>query len=483
MNAENFNINDITRSNLLSEDFYIEILEDADELRKESIRRKLKDISVIHGVSKGNVDKMVSAAWKMIKEDRRDGTAADVNRAINGIYLEWGEKGVLQTVDNFYKVLSEDPVFSNLKYNELSNAPESFRDGKIQPWEDADDAEARRYIEKVYGLSNIKKYEDAIRIRMRDVKYHPVRDIIDSIKWDGQNRIETILIKWLKCEDTPYTREVSRLIFAGGINRIYNPGCKFDDVPVLIGLKQGEGKSTFVRWLAMEDKFFREVGEIDGQKGIEILDGAWICEMSELLALTKTKEVEAVKSYMTKTKDSVRRPYDRRLSERPRQCVFIGTTNKRQFLTDKTGNRRFYPVVVNSSGYDLFDNEDAIRHDIAQCWAEAKQRFDEGNLPAFADPTLRKPIQEAQADAAEDDWRDDLIRDYLDMRDKVCIREIWFEALGTPENISPSRKDSNDIAVIIQGTGEWVRGKAERTERYGVQMVYHRIMHDISEFE
>ena len=115
MNAENFNINDITRSNLLSEDFYIEVLEDADELRKESIRRKLKDISVIHGVSKGNVDKMVSAAWKMIKEDRRDGTAADINRAINGIYLEWGEKGVLQTVDNFYKVLSEDPVFSNLK--------------------------------------------------------------------------------------------------------------------------------------------------------------------------------------------------------------------------------------------------------------------------------------------------------------------------------------------------------------------------------
>ena len=317
---------------------------------------------------------------------------------------------------------------------------------------------------------------------MRDVKYHPVRDIIDSIKWDGQNRIETILIKWLKCEDTPYTREVSRLIFAGGINRIYNPGCKFDDVPVLIGLKQGEGKSTFVRWLAMEDKFFREVGEIDGQKGIEILDGAWICEMSELLALTKTKEVEAVKSYMTKTKDSVRRPYDRRLSERPRQCVFIGTTNKRQFLTDKTGNRRFYPVVVNSSGYDLFDNEDAIRHDIAQCWAEAKQRFDEGNLPAFADPTLRKPIQEAQADAAEDDWRDDPIKDYLDMRDKVCIREIWFEALGMPDNALPTRKDSNDIAVIIQSTGEWIRGKAERTERYGVQKVYHRIMHDMDEF-
>ena len=91
----------------------------------------------------------------------------------------------------------------------------------------------------------------------------------------------------------------------------------------------------------MEDDFFREVTEFEGQKGIEAVEGGWICEVSELLALTKVKEQEAVKSYLTRLSDTYRRPFDKRVTEHKRQCIFIGTTNKEQFLTDKTGNRRF----------------------------------------------------------------------------------------------------------------------------------------------
>ena len=119
-------------------------------------------------------------------------------------------------------------------------------------------------------------------------------------------------------------------------------------MPVLIGTKQGEGKSTLVRWLAMKDDYFTEVTEIEGQKGMEAVEGAWICEMGELLALTKAREIEAVKSYLTRLADRYRRPFDRRVTDHKRQCIFIGTTNKEQFLTDKTGNRRFYPVKVYS---------------------------------------------------------------------------------------------------------------------------------------
>ena len=105
------------------------------------------------------------------------------------------------------------------------------------------------------------------------------------------------------------------------------------------------------------------------------MEGAWICELSELLGLTKAKEVEAVKSYITKLVDRYRRPFDRRTTDHKRQCIFIGSTNRSAFLTDKTGNRRFYPVEVHSSGYDLFDHEAEIRNDIIQVWAEANNKI------------------------------------------------------------------------------------------------------------
>ena len=323
-----------------------------------------------------------------------------------------------------------------------------------------------------------KKLDDALRIVFKEREYHPIKNIIESVNWDGINRIENMLIKWLKCDDCTYTKEVSRLIFSGGINRLYCPGCKFDDVAVLIGTKQGEGKSTFVRWLALHDDYFTEICDIEGQKGIESLEGAWICEIAELLALTKTKEVEAVKSYMTKQVDKYRRPFDRRISDVKRQCVFVGTTNKEQFLTDKTGNRRFYPLKVHQSGYELFDHKDEIQADILQCWAEAKVRYDKGEMLPYASKNLLTDIKQHQQDAVEDDYRDGMILYYLNnsdvVSDEVCILELWECALGNTYS-KPSKKDSNEISLILQSTGEWERQEhTKRIGNYGVQKVWKR---------
>jgi len=141
-------------------------------------------------------------------------------------------------------------------------------------------------------------------------------------------------------------------------------------MPVLIG-KQGGGKSTFVRWLAMEDRFFTELRTIEGKEGLEAINGAWIVEVSELLALTRTKEQEAVKAYLSTLVDKYRPAYGRNIVEQPRSCVFIGTSNRAQFIVDKTGGRRFYPVECVRTGYDLFRRETEIREYIQQCWAEA----------------------------------------------------------------------------------------------------------------
>ena len=385
--------------------------------------------------------------------------------------LKINEKGmVVNSIENYLSILKNDKHFDGIKFNLLSYCPEKVVDGKTERWTDSDDSSARLYIEKKYKIYSKEKLENALRIIFAENEYHPVRDIIDKLQWDGVERITTLLIKWLGVEDTPYSREVSRLIFSGGINRLYNPGCKFDDVPVFIGTKQGEGKSTFIRWLAIKDEFFTEVGEIEGQKGIEILEGAWICEMSELLALTKVKEVEAVKGYITRQCDKYRMPFDKRVTEHPRQCVFIGTTNKEQFLTDKTGNRRWYPIKINQSGYALFDRKDEIKADILQCWAEAKYKFDKGEMLPYADRSLIDEIRRKQSAAVEDDYRQGMIESYLRGRQEVCVLELWERALQNREFSKPTKKDSIEIGLIMQSMDGWEKQTtSKRFDGYGKQ--------------
>ena len=381
----------------------------------------------------------------------------------------------MATIENFLRVIENDPKFSGLKFNLLTYSPEQVRNGKTERWLDADDAETRRYIEQEYKFHSAQKCDDALRIVFARNQYHPVRDLVDSFHWDGESRILKFLNKWTGCEDTPYTREVSRLIFAGGIHRLFSPGCKFDDMPVLIGTKQGEGKSTLVRWLALKDEYFTEVNEFDGQRGIGAVEGAWICEVSELLAMTKAREQEAVKSYLTRLNDRYRMPFDRRVTDHPRQCVFIGTTNKEQFLTDKTGNRRFYPVKVNQSGYDLFDHEEEIKAYIRQCWAEAKVLYDRGEIPPYADRRLISEIREKQQDATEDDFRVGMIQSYLDGRHETCVLELWQNALGMSEYSKPAKKDSQEIGIIMQSMDGWEKQpKAKRFPGYGLQRWWAR---------
>lgn len=435
--------------------------------------------------------KQVVQMFKTFEQTNK--TLADMYTRENAIKnaevpLKFDGKGQpMNTIENFLMILRNDKYFESLRFNLLSYSPEHVVNGKIERWQDKDDSKAREYVEAKYKLYNDKKLDDAFRIIFAEREYHPIKQIIEAVKWDGVPRIKELFIKWLKCENTAYTREVTRLVFAGGIHRLYNPGCKFDDVCVLVGTSQGEGKSTFTRWLALQDNFFTEVTEIDGQKGMEAIEGAWICEMSELLAVTRAKEVEAVKSYITKLVDRYRKPYDRRIADYKRQCVFIGTTNKEQFLTDKTGNRRWYPLKVNSIGYDLFDHEEEIRQDIIQCWAEAKALYDNGNLPPYADFKLIDEIRAKQAQAVEDDYRVGMIENYLSNRDRTCIMELWIHALDNPFS-KPTRKDSNDISLILQSLKGWIRGKNERFEEYGTQLCWRKItvkqpIDDLSDFD
>lgn len=466
----------LDKNSILEAEVFIALLEEESEILKNELEEALQARAKALGV-KTAFNKRLMAYKKDLKKINQQNQGV-IQGANYGFSLKLSSKGnVVNCSENYLTILRNDPKYKGrLLLNEFTKGIVYVEaDGKKREWRDIDDSEARCYIETTYGIHGEKKLNDALNIIFQENSYHPIKQIIEGATWDGVSRIEQMLSKWLGAVDDAYTREVSRLIFAGGINRLYEPGCKYDEMAVLIGKNQGEGKSTFVSWLALDDEFFREVKEIEGQKGIEALEGGWICEMGELLALTKAKEVEAVKAYITCREDSYRRPFEKRTAKYKRHCIFVGTTNREEFLTDKTGNRRFYPVVCNSKGYELFNHKEEIQADILQCWTEAKALYDKGQLPAFAKVELLDEIKERQAQAVEDDYREGLIDTYLEKRDEVCIMEIWEIALGNPYS-KPTRKDSNEIATMLNKRKDWMKSEQPMVMgKYGKQRYWTKI--------
>lgn len=405
--------------------------------------------------------------------------AADSRKSSVSLTDGLGKPKQLKASIQTFLELIEDAYGDRLRLNDLNRKPEWYdaTSGEWKEWTDVQDCQMRAYFQSAFGLYNVSMLSDASDIYFASRRINPVVEMLERLKWDGKTRIERFLTEVAKADDTEYNAEASRLIFAGGIHRAYRPGCKFDDMVVLIGA-QGGGKSTIVRWLNMDDKFFREIKSISGKEGMEQLRGVWIGEVAELMAMTRVKESEAVKAFITSQEDSYRPPYGKHVETYPRRCSFIGTTNNPQFLSDKTGNRRFYPVKCHEDGYRLRDREKEVREFIRQCWAEAVTRFKNHDLQPYARENLLSAIRDAQEDATEDDWRIGAIRQYLDEaktrpEDMVCVIELWHNALNEPPDSKPSRKDSIEISYIMNDMKGWHRhDKAKKLPKWGVQKVY-----------
>ena len=383
------------------------------------------------------------------------------------------------TIENFYKLLT-DHFGDKLRLNEMTGKPEKWNKAtkRWREWSDADESDARAYFESNYGMYSQAKLADALQIYFQNHKVNPLIEILEKLEWDGKPRVEQFLHDVMKAEDSDYIRECSRLIFAGGVHRAYEPGCKFDDMIVLIG-GQSAGKSTIVRWLNLDDVFFREIKTIAGKEGIEAIRGVWIGEVAELMAMTRVKEAEAVKAYITSQEDSYRPPYGKHVQTIPRRCMFVGTTNNPQFLTDKTGNRRFYPVKVQSFAYKLYDNEELIKDYIRQAWAEAVHLYKEGKLQPFAKKEVLEQIRAAQEAAMEDDWRIGAIEQYLEDQKKnagstVSVIELWHRALNEPDESKPSRKDSIEITQIISNIPGWIQCPNMVSTQWGRQKGFRK---------
>lgn len=383
---------------------------------------------------------------------------------------------------NFLTILHDDHRFSDLRFNTMRGRPERVVNGKRTPWTDADDADARLYIQTVYGIKSHQEYADALTKQLQSVQYNPVQETIEATAWDGVPRVEKFLTVWAGADDNPVNRECSRLLFAGGIRRAYEPGCKFDYCIVLIGA-QGVGKSTLCRWLALDDDFYTSLKTIQGQKGSEAIHGKWIVEIEELLAMyangKSSMAEEAAKAFLSRQSEFYRKPYDRWETDTPRTNIFIGTTNQNEFLEDPTGNRRWYPVTCHCDGIDLRQRELECREYIRQAWAEMLAAYRAGDPLAnpYTSRNMEAEIRERQRSAEVDDGWEGRIEFYLDQErlSKVCLDELWYEAINYGSRLrQPTSADKRRIGAILTTKLGWIRGNTYRFETYGRQKSFIR---------
>lgn len=267
-----------------------------------------------------------------------------------------------------------------------------------RPWSDRDDTFAAALVEDELQ-SAVKPHTITPIIEAVAWKhaFHPVRDYLTSLKWDGKARLDRMLIDHADVENTAYARAVTARTLIGAVARAFQPGAKMDTALILES-EQGFRKSSLFATLAVKPAFFTDnlPGHLGDKSVAEIVSAFWWIEMGELTNLKKG-DVDRTKAFMSRTHDNFRPAYQRRVVEHPRQCVLTGTVNgaTTAYLRDLTGNRRFWTLRVGRI------NLAAIAKERDQIWAEAKARYDAGEI-WWLDDELEADLIQAQKDAAQE---------------------------------------------------------------------------------
>ena len=341
------------------------------------------------------------------------------------------------------------------------------------------------YFEENYGLTIEKKIQDAVMVIANENRYHPVRDFLNALQWDGIERIRYCLHRFLGADADDYTCEAMRLFLLGAISRAFRPGCKFEIMLCLVG-GQGAGKSSFFRLLAVQDDWFSDdLKKLDDENVYRKMQGHWLIEMSEMIATANAKSIEEIKSFLSRQKETYKVPYETHPADRKRQCVFCGTSNTLDFLPlDRTGNRRFVPVMVHPelAEVHILDDEPAARAYLIQVWAEAMEIYRSGNFKLRFSPAMNEYLKVHQRDFMPEDTKAGQIIEYLEKcsDNMVCSKQLFREALGHSFD-EPKQWEIREINDIMNNsvTG-WRAFSNPRYFRspYGRQKGWERIQPD-----
>ena len=414
--------------------------------------------------------------------------------------LETNEKGkVRNSLSNCVTVFRLDPLLrGSIRYNCLTQREDVVRQigwdrkGDGSALNDNDLYRIHLYCEETYGITAAKVIEEALHIVSHENKFHPVQEYLNSLEWDGTERVRYALRHFLGADTTDYTYEVLKFFMLGAVSRAFHPGIKFDYILCVVG-GQGAGKSTFFRLLAVRDDWFTDdLKELESEKVYQKLQGHWIIEMSEMLATNNAKSNEAIKSFLSRQKETYRTPYERYPKDRPRQCVFAGTTNKITFLPrDRTGNRRFLPVRCNETEAEVFilDDEQASRAYIDQMWAEIMEIYRRGNIRLKLSKEMTEQVSENQRRFMQEDVDAGVLFAFMEDYDgdRVCSKMLYKEALDH-EYKEPQRWETNEICesvnqMIADGTltGWRYFDQPKRFFKYGSQKGWERVTENVNE--
>jgi predicted P-loop ATPase len=299
------------------------------------------------------------------------------------------------------------------------------------------------------GLARLSKdvTHQAVDIRAHECRFHPIRTYLSNLAWDGKSRISTLFPTYFGADSTDYTSAISKMFMVGMVARIFEPGCKADHMVVLEGA-QGTLKSTACRVLG-GDYFSDNLPDVsDGKDVSQHLRGKWLLEVSEMHAMGRT-ETTQLKAFITRQVERYRPSYGRKEVIEPRQCVFIGTTNRDTYLRDETGGRRFWPIKTGQI------NVKALARDRDQIFAEAVHCYRNG-VPWWPDKDFeRQHIAPEQAARYEVDVWEDNIAEYLKTNTKVTVGQIAKDALHI-ETPRLGRAEQNRIAAALERIG-WRR--------------------------
>lgn len=424
-------------------------------------------------------------------------------------HLEVDRKGnAYKTINNAVLILENSPVFKGyFAYDDFQKTEVAIKD---LPWRkidrfsrrtnDEDAAYLRMHLETPWGITGKEKIDDAFTIVTQKNKIHPVKDYLENCKWDGEERLDTLFIEFMGVEDSEYTRAVTRKTLVAAVQRIYEPGCKFDYLLTLIG-PQGTKKSSIINKLGrgwVNESFNFSQLHNGGKEANEQIQGFWIIEIPEMSGFDRA-DMNQVKNFTARQVDNYRVAYGRKTQEFPRQCIFIGSGNNHEFLIDPTGNRRYW--VLNIQTAAATKNIDTQLDDayISQVWAEARYRYSKGeNL--FLDAELEKAAKSMQEEhTQEHPWKAE-IETYLDTllpdnwglmtkeqryqfiaypdelqtkgtrcRDRVCLQEVWVEGLQQRANKKINRTDAGIITDVMNNMPGWERAQRIRYGAYGLQ--------------
>jgi predicted P-loop ATPase len=363
---------------------------------------------------------------------------------------------VIGNLTNLILTLRESPRWKGvLAFDEfcvhvvLRKHPPWGEEAADAPWTDHHETLACAWFQTQGIKAVIGTVGRAVQAAARHNKFHPVRDYLEAVRRDGQSRTDTWLITYFGAPDTDYVRAIGPRWLISGAARIYDPGCQADHTIIIEG-PQGKLKSSSLRTLALRDEWL-----IDGLSHLASKDakmevaGVLIVELAELEVLNRAA-IGTSKSFLTRRSDRFRPPYGRHLVNVPRGSIFAGTINpplNGRYLKDRTGARRYWPFLA--SRIDL----DALQRDRDQLWAEAVQRYRNGEPWWLETSELEAlaAVEQAARTVLADPW-EPMVREWLKDRTGVSIWDVLAGALGISRETATGAEQKR-VANILMALG------------------------------